>query len=82
MIYHVQGKRERVTTPDQDRYIRLQHLRDRFRRASRTARETPGRNDSRISSPTVRRRLREVNLHARRPFRSNILTMIQRQTRL
>ena len=30
--------RERVTTPDQDRYIRLQHLRDRFRPASRTAR--------------------------------------------
>lgn len=74
--------RERVTTPDQDRYIRLQHLRDRFRRASRTARETPGRNNPRISSPTVRRRLREVNLQARRPFRANILTMVRRRTRL
>ena len=71
--------RERVTTPNQDRYIRLQHLQDRFRCASRTARETPGRNNPRISSPTVRRRLREVNLQARRPFRTNILTMVQHQ---
>ena len=43
--------RERVTTPTQDRYIRLQHPRDRLRRASRTARETPSRNNPRISSP-------------------------------
>ncbi|KAF5907804.1 Transposable element Tc1 transposase [Clarias magur] len=57
--------RERVTTPQQDRYIQLQHLRDHFRPASRTARETPGRNNPRISSPTVRRRLRDINLQAR-----------------
>ncbi len=74
--------RERVTSPDQDRYIRLQHLRDRFRTASRTARETPGRHNPRVSSPTVRRRLREYNLHARRPFRGTVLTPRHRQTRL
>ena len=31
-----------MTNPEQDRYIRLLHLRNRFRPASRTARETPG----------------------------------------
>ena len=47
--------RERVTTPEQDLYINLLHLQNRFRSASRTARETPGRNYPRISSSTVRR---------------------------
>ena len=44
--------RERVTTPEQDRYINLVHLRNRFRSASRTARETPRMNNPRISSST------------------------------
>ena len=74
--------RERVTTPEQDRYIRLLHLRNRFRPASRTARETPGRHNPRISSPTVRRRLRERALRCRRPVRGNILTPIRRRRRL
>ena len=33
---------ERVTTPDQDRYIVLQHLRNRFRTAVQTAAENQG----------------------------------------
>lgn len=74
--------RERVTTPDQDRYILNQHLRDRFRTASRPARETPGRHNPRISSPTVRRRLRAANLNARRPLRGNVMTHQRRHNRL
>ena len=74
--------RERVTTPEQDRYIRLLHLRNRFRSASRTARETPGTHNPRISSPTVRRRLRQCDLRCRRPVRGNILTPFRRRRRL
>jgi hypothetical protein len=50
-----------------DRHIRLQHLRSRFKTAVSTARETPERHNPRISSATVRRRLRENGLRARRP---------------
>jgi hypothetical protein len=58
----------RVTTDQQDRHIRLQHLRSRFKTAASTARETPGRHNPRIRSATVRRRLRENGLRARRLF--------------
>ena len=58
--------RERVRTPDQDRYIVL-HLRDTFLIASETAAATPGRHQPRISGNTVRRRLYESDLRARRP---------------
>ena len=51
-------RRPRATTPAQDRYIRLVHLRDRFRPAIRTADETLGVNNRRISAQTVRNRLR------------------------
>ena len=47
----------RVTTAATDRRIRLLHLRDRFRSASRTAAETPGIRNPRISDQTVRNRL-------------------------
>ena len=40
----------RVTTDQQDRHIRLQHLRNRFKTAASTAMETPGRHNPRISS--------------------------------
>lgn len=73
--------RARVTTPQQDRYIEMQHLRDRFRTATQTARETPGRNQPRISANTVRRRLRDRDLHARRPVRGMVLTAERRQNR-
>lgn len=73
--------RERVTTERQDRQIQNLHLRDRFRTASRTARETPGRNNPRISSPTVRRRLRHFGLNARRPMIGPELTPVRRQAR-
>ncbi|KAG7254992.1 hypothetical protein CRUP_005526 [Coryphaenoides rupestris] len=44
--------RERVTTEADDRYIVMQHLRDRFHTAAQTAAETPGRRQPRISTAT------------------------------
>lgn len=74
--------RPRVTTPNQDRWIVLQHLRDRFRPASATARVTPGLHYPRISADTVRRRLRSRHLRARRPVRGPVLGNVQRRNRL
>ncbi len=48
--------RERVTTAAQDRHIRLQHIRDRFRSAVATARETRGHGNQHVSASTIRRR--------------------------
>ncbi len=73
--------RGRVTTPRQDRHIRLLHLRNRFRSASQTAQETPGIHNPRISSSTVHRRLHEHQLRARRPVRGNPLTPVRRRNR-
>ena len=74
--------RPRVTTPGQDRHIRLTHLRQRFRPATLTARETMGRHNARISDQTVRNRLRCFGLRARRPYRGPILNQARRNTRL
>ena len=64
--------RPRVTTAAQDRYIRVRHLRDRTTTATSTAAQIPG--DGRISDQTVRNRLREAGLFARRPVQRNVLT--------
>jgi len=64
--------RARVTTPAQDRYIRLQHLRNRFQTATATASNVPGVR--RISDQTIRNRLRQHGIRARRPVRRVILT--------
>lgn len=74
--------RPRVTTRAQDRYIVVSHLRDRFLTASQTAHNTPGRHNNRISSQTVRNRLRESGLRAYRPFVAQVLTRQHRQARL
>lgn len=74
--------RPRVTTPQQDRYIRLQHLRDRFLPASRTAAATVGTHGRPISSRTARRRLAASRILCRRPVRGPILTARIRQQRL
>ena len=74
--------RPRVTTPQQDRYIRLRYLRDRFLPATVTAAQTPGRHNRRISDQTVRNRLREHGLQARRPYRCLPLTAARRRVRL
>ena len=72
----------RETTRRQDRQIRLQHLRRRFTVPAMTARNTPGRTRHRISSRTVRRRLREAGIRARRPYCGSRLKRLQRRNRL
>ena len=58
--------RPRVTNFGQDRQIRYIHLRNRFVTAVHTARLTPGRTNVRISYQTVRNRLLQCGLRARR----------------
>ena len=71
----------RVTTPDQDRDICLQHLRNPFLKVTRTAAATPGRHNQRISDQTVRNRLHESGLRARRPCVGHILNQGRKQAR-
>lgn len=71
--------RPRVTTRAQDRYIRLRHLRDRITTATSTAHAVPGMH--RISAQTIRNRLREGGLRARRPLRGVVLTARHRHQR-
>lgn len=71
--------RPRVTTPAQDRFIRLRHLRNRFLTASSTTTSVPGLR--RISDQTVRNRLRDAGIRSRRPARGPILTRQHRQLR-
>ena len=57
--------RPRVTTPAQDRYIRLHHLRHRHVAATDTAGHVPG--VLRLSDQTIGNRLRQAGIRARRP---------------
>ncbi len=76
------NRRPRVTTPAQDPHIQHLHLQDRLRPATRTAAATIGLHSQRISAQTVRNRLREAHLHARRPHRGLDLTAVRRRNRL
>ena len=58
--------RPRITTPGQDRYIRVFHLRIRTVAASTTAAGIPGLR--RISLQTVRNRLRQHAIRPRMPY--------------
>ena len=80
--------RQRVTSVRQDRFIRLTHLRNRFHSALATSRQTRGLYNRRISVDTVRRRLRNAGLRARRPYcgprltrrhRAECSTLVQEQ---
>ena len=62
------GGRPRVTTRGQNRYIMNTHLRNLFQIAAATAANIPGLHNNRIGEQTVRNRLRENGLHARRPY--------------
>ena len=79
---HPRTGRPRVTTPNQDRYMVLQHLRDRFRPATRTAAETVGLHNNRVSPGTVRNRLHDEQLHSRSSCRGQTLTAAHRRNRL
>ena len=59
--------RPRVTSQRQDRAIRLAHLRNRHLTATETAVDTVGSHNRRIHPKTVRNRLLEFGLRARRP---------------
>jgi len=74
--------RPRATTLRQDRQIRLIHLRNRFVTAVNTARRMPRRFNNRISDQTVRNRLRQCGLRARRPLKGAILKRRHRIARL
>ena len=74
--------RGRVTTLCDDRYIRLSHLRDRFRSATVTARNTVGAHGHHISDQTVRNRLRTAGIRPHRPYVGPILTARHRRARL
>ena len=71
--------RPRVTTPQEDRYLRTYHLRNRFVTATETAATALGH---RISRRTVLRRLRAAGIRARRPLRGMALTLEHRRRRL
>ena len=72
--------RPRVTTPAQDRFIRLRHLRSRFLSAQSTVQALPG--NQRISRQTVRNRIHGAGLWAYRPYQGNVLTRRHRQARM
>ena len=73
--------RQKVTSQRQDQNIVLSHLRNRFRTAVKTAQETLGINNQRISASTVRRRLRERDIRSHNAYRGNVLTPICRRNR-
>ena len=74
--------RPRVTTPQQDLYIRVTHARNRRQTAVATARTTIGHHNRPVNEHTVRRRLREAGMINRRPYHGPVLTQRHRQNRL
>ncbi len=76
------NRRPRVTTKAQDLHIQHLHLQNRLRPATRTTAATIGLHNQRISAHTVRNRLGEAHLHARRPHWGLDLTAVHRRNRL
>ena len=71
-----------VTTECQDWSICLLHLRACFRTAVQTVLETPGTQNNRIHSKTVRNRLKDYGLTAHRPYAGPPLTPRRRAVRM
>ncbi|GFR66729.1 transposable element Tcb2 transposase [Elysia marginata] len=71
--------RPRCTTQRQDRNLVRNHMNNRFLSASASSRQTRGRNNQRISTNTVRRRLSTFGLRVRRPYIGPILTQCYRR---
>lgn len=78
----VRSGRPRETTRRQDRQIVLSHLRQRFTVPKDTARNTQGRTRNRVSPRTIRRRLREAGIRARRPYCGARFTPVHIRNRL
>ena len=72
----------RVTSPRQDRYMRLTHLLNQFGTEVETALVTPGTHNNRISPDTVRKHLREFRLRPRWPYVAVRLTPQRSRVRL
>jgi transposase len=77
---HQRSGRPRIATPGQDRYIRVFRLRNRTVAASTTAAGIPGLR--RISSQTVRNRLRQHDIRPRRLYFRAVLTPLHRRERV
>jgi hypothetical protein len=65
--------RSQVTTARQNRLMVRQYLRNRFTRATETARQTVGTHQRPMSADTVRHRLVASNLKCYRPAREPVL---------
>jgi hypothetical protein len=74
--------RSRVTTSRQDRTFHLAHLRNRHVTATETALTTVGNHNRHIHPKTVRNRLREFGLRARRLYIGFLLTRARRARRM
>ena len=74
--------RPRVMTPRQDMAIQLAHLRNHHVTATETALITVGNHNPHIHPKTVRNRLREFGLRARRPYIGFPLTRAHRKSRM
>ena len=73
--------RQKVTSQWQDRNIVLSHLQNSFRTGVKTAQETVGINNQRISASTERGHLPEHDIRSHNAYRGNMLTPIRRQNR-
>ena len=71
-----------MTSRRQERTICLAHLRNRHLTATETALNTVGTHNRQISPKTVRSRLREIGLRARRPYVGLPLTQARRLRRM
>jgi len=72
----------KITTPAEDRLITRISVRDRFKTAEDVRREFNAGRESRISTRSVRRRLAEGGLCARRPSKKPYLTQRMRIKRV
>lgn len=75
-----QGK-PRITTPIQDRFLRLRALRESSVNATTLVSALQNAHNVTVSSQTVRNRLHEANLRSRRPLRCPAITRGNREAR-
>lgn len=73
---------KRKTTRREDRFIELQSLRKRFVTSRELKNDLRLATGTEISTKTVRRRLKEVNVSARKPATGPILTATHKRNRL